>query len=276
MRSGNVGIERLCVFGMPPLAFIELAASLDCRYIGIGLEAMRYYNPHDYPDWSFKNNPQLRREIKTALHDFGVEISLFEGFGIRPEMNVRDFNADLDIVFELGGKRINLVSIDRDAQRTFDGFALVAEMASERGIEVVSEIGAPPLSNLKQAHAAMQHIAHENFKLLIDTMHFFRRGSDINDLAAIDINAIGYVQLCDAPLTSTYSSYMEEALHERMIPGEGELPLRELLAKLPSDLIYSVEIPQRPLAEAGMQPRERVALSVNATRRMLADLRSAL
>jgi sugar phosphate isomerase/epimerase len=122
----------------------------------------------------------------------------------------------------------------------------------------------------------MKHVAHANFKLLIDTMHFFRRGSDINDLAAIDINAIGYVQLCDAPLTSTYSSYMEEALHERMVPGEGELPLRELLARLPSDLIYSVEVPQRSLAEAGIQSRERVALSVNATRRLLADLRSAL
>jgi sugar phosphate isomerase/epimerase len=257
---------------MPPVAFIELAANLDCHYIGIGLEAMRYYNPHNYPDWSFKHNRQLRDEVKAALRDFDVEISLFEGFGIRPETNVWDFSADLDIVFELGGKRINLVSVDRDLQRTFDAFARVAEMAAERGIDVVSEVGAPPLSNLQQAHAAMRHVAHKNFKLLIDTMHFFRRGSDINDLTAIDINAIGYVQLCDAPLVSTHASYMEEALHERMVPGAGELPIRELLAQLPSDVIYSVEVPQRSLAEAGMQPRERVALSVNAAKSLLAEV----
>lgn len=271
MRVDNVGIERLCVFGMPPVAFIELAAALDCHYIGLSLEAARYYNPHNYPDWSFKNNSPLRREVKAALRDHDVEISLFEGFGIRPDTNVRDLSGDLDIVFELGGKRINLVSVDRDWQRTLDGFAQVAEMASERGIEVVSEVGAPPLANLQQANTVLQHIAHKNFKLLIDTMHFFRRGSSLEDLAAIDINAIGYVQLCDAPLTSKYSSYMEEALHERMVPGTGELPLRELLAQLPSDLIYSVEVPQRSLAEAGMGPRERAALSVNATRHLLAE-----
>lgn len=272
MRIDNVGIERLCVFGMPPVAFIELSASLDCHYIGLGLEAARYYNPHNYPDWSLKNNSQLRRDVKTALHDHDVDISLFEGFGIRPEMNVRDVSADLDIVFELGGKRINLVSVDRDWQRTLDGFALVAEIAGERGIEVVSEVGAPPLSNLQQAHTAMQHVARENFKLLIDTMHFFRRGSSVHDLAAIDINTIGYVQLCDAPLVSKFSSYMEEALHERMVPGEGELPLRELLTKLPSDLIYSVEVPQRSLAEARIEPRERVVRSVNAARNLLAEV----
>jgi sugar phosphate isomerase/epimerase len=267
----KIGIERLCVFGMPPVAFIELAADLECHYIGLGLEAMRYYNPLDYPDWSLKTNRQLRRDVKTALRDLGVEISLFEGFGIRPKMNVRDLNADLDIVFELGGKRINLVSVDRDLRRTLDGFAIVAEMASERGIEVVSEVGAPPLSNLQQAYSAMQHVAHENFKLLIDTMHFFRRGSSVDDLAVIDTSAIGYVQLCDAPLISTHSSYMEEALHERMAPGTGELPLIELLTLLPTDLIYSVEVPQRSLAAVGMGPRERVALSVNAARRLLAN-----
>jgi sugar phosphate isomerase/epimerase len=269
MKIDNVGIERLCVFGMPPVEFIDLAATLDCRYIGIGIEAMRYYNPHNYPDWSFRNNRLLQRETKTALRNCGVEISLFEGFGIRPDMNVRDLNADLDIVVELGCKRVNLVSVDRDLQRTIDAFAAVAELARERGIEVVSEVGVRPLSNLQQAHAVLQQVAQDNFKLLLDTMHFFRLGSELQDLAAIDPNTIGYVQLCDAPLNPTGSSYLHEALHERMVPGSGELPLQELLALMPEDLIVSVEVPQRSLAEAGMGPRERVALSIDATRHLL-------
>lgn len=274
MRIDKVGIERLCVFGMPPVEFIELAASLDCHYIGIGLEAMRYYNPHGYPDWSFRNDRQLRREVKTALRDLDVEISLFEGFGIRPEMDVRELNADLDIVFELDCKRINLVSADRDLQRTIDGFAMVAEMASERDIEVVSEVGAPPLSNMQQAQAVLKHIDHKNFKLLIDTMHFFRRGSSLSDLTAIDIDAIGYIQLCDAPLKSPFPTYMEEALYERMVPGAGELPLREFLAQMPDNLVVSVEVPQRSLAESGAEPRERVSQCINATRRMLSEIKA--
>jgi hypothetical protein len=33
----RIGIERLCVFGMPPVEFVTLAADLGCSFIGIGL-----------------------------------------------------------------------------------------------------------------------------------------------------------------------------------------------------------------------------------------------
>jgi hypothetical protein len=38
-------------------------------------------------------------------------------------------------------------------------------------------------------------------------------------LPPLDPNLIGYVQLCDVPLVSKHSTYMEEALYERMVPG---------------------------------------------------------
>jgi hypothetical protein len=45
------------------------------------------------------------------------------------------------------------------------------------------------------------------------------------DVAALDRDVIGYVQLCDAPLVSRFSEYTEDAKFERMAPGTGELPL---------------------------------------------------
>jgi len=36
----RLGIEVLCVFGMPPVAFVEFAADLGCRHISLGLEPM--------------------------------------------------------------------------------------------------------------------------------------------------------------------------------------------------------------------------------------------
>jgi hypothetical protein len=32
----RLGIELLSVFGMPPVDFVNLAASLGCRYISVG------------------------------------------------------------------------------------------------------------------------------------------------------------------------------------------------------------------------------------------------
>jgi hypothetical protein len=37
----ELGVERLCVFGMPPVEMVSLAADLGCTCVGIGLQAMR-------------------------------------------------------------------------------------------------------------------------------------------------------------------------------------------------------------------------------------------
>ena len=265
----RLGVERLCVFGMPPVEFVSLAADLGCGFVGIGLTPMRYYNPHNYPDWSLRDDPALRRETVAALGDRGVSISLCEGFGVGPNIDVRDYAADLDILCELGGKRINVASMERDASRTLDGFAALAEMADARGIETTIEVGPGPVATLPAALAAVRHVGRPNFRLLIDTMHFFRFGGRVADIAALDPGLIGYVQLCDAPRVSKFASYMEEALHERLAPGAGELPLLDLLKVLPRHLVVSLEVPQRSLAEAGLGPLERVGRCVAAARRAI-------
>lgn len=264
-----LGIERLCVFGMPPVEFVRLAADLDCRFVGVALTAMRYYNPHGYPDWSLRDDPGLRREMRTAMADRDVGISLCEGFGVGRDIDVAAYAADLDLVRELDCRRVNVVSMDKDFARTADGFAAFAELAGAREIEVVTEIGPGPIRGLAPALAAVAHVGRPNFRLLIDTMHLFRLGGTIAEVAALDPALIGYVQLCDAPLKSGFPSYMEEALHERLPPGAGELPLAEFLKYVPGDVVVSVEVPQRSLAEAGLGPLERVGTVVAAAQRML-------
>jgi sugar phosphate isomerase/epimerase len=267
----RLGIERLCVFGMPPVPFIALAADLGCRHIGTGLTPLQAYNPHDYPWWSLRDDPALRRDTVAALGDLGVSMSLCEGFGIRPGADVGDYAADLDVVSELGGRRINAVSVDTDLGRTLDEFARLAEMAEARGIETVIEIGPGPIGGLDAALAAVRHVGRPGFRLLIDTMHFFRLGDGARDLARLDPGLICYVQLCDAPLTSRFARYMDEAFYERAAPGEGELPLLDLLEITPDAVVVSLEVPQRSLAEAGVGVRERVGRCVEAARTLLAE-----
>jgi sugar phosphate isomerase/epimerase len=79
----RIGIERLCVFGLPPVQFVDLAADLGCPYIATGL-VPTVYNPHDYPQWSLRDDRRLRANMLAAMHGRGVSISLCEGFGVRP------------------------------------------------------------------------------------------------------------------------------------------------------------------------------------------------
>jgi sugar phosphate isomerase/epimerase len=268
--ADRIGIERLCVFAMPPVEFVNLAADLGCRYIGIALTPTAC-NPHGYRAWSLRDDAALRREMAAAMRDRGVSVSLFEGFGIQPGRDVRDYAADLDLLRELGGTRINAVSIDRDAARTLDQFALLAEICEARGIEIVTEVGPGTTAGLASALAAVRHVGRPGFKLLIDTMHWARSGLGAADIAALDPGIIGYVQLCDVPLGSRHARYLDEALHERRVPGTGELPLLDLLAALPRDIVLGLEVPQRSLAEAGVGPYQRVGECVEATRRLLAS-----
>jgi sugar phosphate isomerase/epimerase len=108
-----------------------------------------------------------------------------------------------------------------------------------------------------------------NFSLLIDSMHFFRLGNTVGELAVMDPKMIGYAQLCDAPWASRFDTYIEEALYERMAPGAGELPLAAFVQMLPADVVVSLEIPMRSLAERGIGPSERLASCVEAARSLL-------
>lgn len=267
----NLGIEIISVFGLPPVEFVDLAADLGCQHISTGLSSFDF-GVHDYPAWSLRDDAKLRREMVAAMRDRGVSISLGEGLNIRSGVSARDYAADLDILCELGAEVFNTVSMDPDPGRTFDEFAVLSEMVAARGrVTTVELVPTLTVGDLPTALAALRHVGRADFRLMFDTMHVMRSGATIADVAALDAGQIGYVQLCDAPLKARFASYFEESMFERMVPGEGELGLRDLLAVLPADRIYSLELPLRSEGLAGIGPQERLGKCVAAARRLLAE-----
>jgi len=165
------------------------------------------------------------------------------------------------------------VTFEPDFQRNVEQFGRLAELASKFGIETLIEFVAIfAVGDLPTAHALVREVARPDFRLLIDTMHVGRSGATAADLAAIDPALIGYIQLCDAPLKPTNPDYMDEAVHQRLVPGDGELPLFDMLAALPRDLIVGLEVPLRSEAEAGIGPHERLGRCLTAARELMARL----
>jgi hypothetical protein len=68
-------------------------------------------------------------------------------------------------------------------------------------------------------------------------------------------------------------NYMQEATFERMVPGEGELPLQDIVDALPPDIVIGLEVPQLSLAEAGVSHFDRVKPCVDAANGLLAESR---
>ena len=267
----RIGIENISVFGLPPFEFVALAADLGCQHISTGLTGYDF-GVCNYPMYSLRDDAVLRREMIALMRDRGVSISLGEGCTIHAGAGARDYARDLDLFAELGTERINTVSMDPSLARTCDEFALLAEMCAERSLRITTEL-APVLTvrDLPTALEVVRQVGRPDFRLLIDTMHVVRSGSGPADIAALDPDLIDYVQLCDAPREPRFESYMEESMYERVVPGEGGLDLPELLAVLPPDRVYALEVPLRTEARAGLGPHERLGKCVEAARRLLAQ-----
>lgn len=261
----RLGIELLSVLGMPPVDYVKLAAELGCAHISTGL-IRGPFNPYGYADWSLRDDPALRREMIAAMRDTGVKVSLGEGLGVRAGQEMADRAGDFDIMAELGARGIGGVVMDPDLARAYDQFAVLVEMAIARGMIATIEF-APiqAIATLPQALDLVRHVNHPDFRILIDAMHFFRSGSVLADLRALDPALIGYAQLCDVPLVSD-EDYAQEAMFARRIPGEGELPLADFIAALPTDIPIGLEVPRLKPAEAGIAQIDLLRPAVAAAR----------
>lgn len=58
------------------------------------------------------------------------------------------------------------------------------------------------------------------------------------------------VQICDAPakIPETTEAIIAEALSNRLAPGDGELPIKAILAALPKEATISVGVPMAKIA----------------------------
>jgi sugar phosphate isomerase/epimerase len=267
----RLGIEMLSVFGMPPIEYVHLTADLGCHYITTGLVGFAPLKNSGYPPFSLRDDHRLRREFLAAMGDRGVSISLGEGLLIAPGIDVRSYAADLDIMAALQIPRINTVSLEPDLARTFDELAVLTGLAAERNIVTCIEpVVGLSIADLPTALAAVEYVDRDEISLLIDTMHVARFGATAADLRSLPAHRIGYVQLCDTTFQPGLKNYAEEAMYERLAPGEGELPLADMLAVLPDDCVVGLEVPMRSRAEAGFSAYDRLAPCVNSARALLA------
>jgi sugar phosphate isomerase/epimerase len=264
------GIELASVFGMPPVDHAKLSAELGCSYITTGLNSPQR-NPDNYPLWSLRHDAALRREFKAALRDLGIAIAIGEGATVLANVEVDDYAADLDLYAELGAQRIGTRCLDPDLERSFDKFSRLAEMTAERGFRATTLEYAPyhPLNHLDKATAMIARVGKPNFRLLIDVMHLFRSGSTPRDVALLPPDIIEYVQVCDIRMEPTGGDYLAEATRERLVPGTGDIPLRELLSVIPTHVPLGIEVPMLSMAEAGVPALDRMRPCVEALQAML-------
>ncbi len=115
-----------------------------------------------------------------------------------------------------------------------DHLAAFAHRMDEHGIICVLE--AMPmwgLRTLSEIEALRCATPAENVRLLFDTWHYVRGGRDDALLRQIPSGMIDHVQIADGTLhVPAGRTLFDDCLNHRLPPGEGELPLVEILTSL--------------------------------------------
>jgi sugar phosphate isomerase/epimerase len=103
--------------------------------------------------------------------------------------------------------------------------------------------------------------------ILIDNLHLSRSGGSVAQLAALDPARFPYLQIADAPaqVPTEPMALLDEAINGRLLPGQGALPIDELLAAVPH-VPLSFEVRSRDLRDGFTDPVERARHLLHAVR----------
>lgn len=153
-------------------------------------------------------------------------------------------HAVLDLAAVLGARWALVVSDLADMAATADALAALALEARAVGIRLGLEYMAWTTPSTPQA--ALTLARDSDVDVVCDVLHHHRVGAGPGDVAAlVETGVLGWVQVCDAPAHPPQggtAAWLHEARHERYVPGDGELPVGDLVMQVPFHVPFSVEV----------------------------------
>jgi sugar phosphate isomerase/epimerase len=194
-----------------------------------------------------------------------VRVADVEYVDIHPDLDVSRLRPVLAAGARVGAHFVNTMCTDPDEKRALGRLAELCRLAASYDLSVGLEFSSyTAVDSLEKAHRMVDRLRDPAAVVVVDALHLARTGGTPGDVAAF-VRArpelYPVVHLCDAPRAlpePTVETLAYEARNERLLPGEGELPLEELVRAMPSATQY-VEVPSPVLARRSFVERARAA-----------------
>lgn len=233
---------------VPPADAVAAAAAAGWPACGVWFDA---------ETWSAR----VQRSTLQRAQDTGVTILDVEPIivGVDPDVT----KPLIEAAAVLGARFVLFTSRVGDWPLVVDRFARACDVAAEAapGLTVVYEfLPAFAIGSLGAALRLVAEAGRTNGAVLVDNLHLARSGERPEDLRNVDRKLLPYLQIADAPLQIPVGgdALLHEARHARLWPGEGALPIRELLAAVP-DVPLSFEVRSEAVRKSFAVPQERAA-----------------
>jgi sugar phosphate isomerase/epimerase len=266
-----ISLAHLTVLDTTPPELVTVAAAAGFRTIGIRLTATPSVGVPPYD--CLREGPMLR-ETLARLADTGVSVLDTEFLRFEPEQPIGIPEGFLEVSARLGATYVLVMSAEPEEARTLDRFGELCDRAATYGLRVGLEFAVyTGVRTLAHAAKMVARSKRANASVLIDALHFSRSGGLPAHVAQVDPALLRYVQICDAgpdmPLPTDTPALIREARTGRLLPGEGVLPLKDLVAALPAGVPLAIEAPCR--ATAGLPALERAQRAYRALTALLGD-----
>lgn len=253
------GLDHQTMLDLAPPEFIAVAAGAGFDAVGLRIAPVG----QGEQAWPVAPGSPMLAETMRRCGDTGLLVLDVEAIRLGPGPDLAGCEPVLESAAVLGARYLNVICEDPDTGRFADRLAKLVQIARPYRVRLLIEFMAwRPLRTLAGAVAIAK--ASGGAGLLLDTLHIQRCGATTAEIAAVDPALLGYLQLCDAPARPPGDDQVLEARTMRLLPGEGELPLGDVLGVLPDGLPVAVEAPslaaRRDLAPAEFARRARWAL----------------
>lgn len=260
----QLSLEYLTALDVSPPELIEYAAANDVPLVSLPVVVAP-----DRRDWDLIGDTRCRRETMHRCAETGVRVDVVEAFFVRSDTQVAAFEPALDSGAALGAGRVVMLVQIEELQLRLERAHCFCELAERCGLSVLLEY-TPRMSyrTVEEAAAFIDALGRSSLSIEADCLHTFRGGTSLASLRA-NRTRIGRAQLNDGPAEIDVANGRYEAVAERQIPGDGELPVVDFVRALPPDIVIGVEVPQSAAAARGVDAKTRVRLAVEGTRRVL-------
>jgi sugar phosphate isomerase/epimerase len=267
-----LSIAHLTVLDATPPELVTAAAGAGFDAVGI-----RVWPGADEPAYPMLGDTPMMGETIARLADTGTSVLDVEVLRLRPDSRMDDALRILDAGARLQARGVLVICNDPEEDRLVERFAAVCEAAGARGLRACLEFMIfSSVKTIADAQRVLNRAGHPAGAILVDALHLQRSGGTPADVSAVAPERLPYAQLCDGPfqpILPDSAVALTEARTGRLFPGDGELPLAELLGVLPAGASLAVEAPVADLA--GWTVGERTRLAYAALTGLLAKANQA-
>lgn len=274
MNLHEISLAQLGMNDAGPVALIEAAAAAGFGSVGLPLRSGALKKLK----FEIVDDPAMVTSIERACRATGIGIFDVESLVLGHEPPDDALRRTFETAARIGASRMSCLGYEPAIgpgrmveEQTAERFAALCAVAAEFDLLIGIEFMLfRSIRTLGDAAALITASRAPNARIILDALHVQRSGATVADVAALPAGIVSHLQLCDAAAAAPLPEHLvDEARSERLLPGEGVIPLLGLIAALPAGTPLSLEIPVA--ANAALTVAERARVGAASLRQLVAE-----